>query len=164
MTTASATISPCETYRYDLQRSWIGGEGYVLFVGLNPSTADATQDDPTIRRCIGYAKAWGFAGLRMGNLFAWRGTDPNAMVQASKAGIDVIGPDNDRHLRQAAAGAALVVAAWGARGTLHGRDRAVRDMLPGMHVLKLTRDGHPGHPLYLPKALKPAPWPVAVEA
>lgn len=146
-------FSPCRAYRYTLWREWIGGEGYAMFVGLNPSTADETQDDPTIRRCIAFAKAWGYAGLCMTNLFAFRATDPKVM----KAAGDPVGPENDRHLLIAGAGAGVIVAAWGANGTHRGRDSEVRWLLPRLQCLSLTKDGHPGHPLYLRKTLTPTP-------
>lgn len=70
-------FSPCGRYRYTLWREWIGGEGFVQFIGLNPSTATDTEDDPTIRRCINYAKSWGYGGMCMTNLFAYRATLPS---------------------------------------------------------------------------------------
>lgn len=146
-------FSPCRTYRYALWREWIGGEGYAMFIGLNPSTADETKDDPTIRRCITFAKAWGYAGLCMTNLFAYRATLPRVMM----ASTDPVGPDNDAHLLELAADAGVIVAAWGTNGTHRARDAEVRKMLPAMHCLALTKDGHPGHPLYLPKTLTPVP-------
>lgn len=148
-----ADISPCGRYRYTLWRKW-GPGGTVQFVGLNPSTADATLDDPTIRRCIGFARAWGFGGLMMTNLFAWRATDPRDM----KAAADPVGPDNNGTLSAAYLNASLTVAAWGAHGTYLGRDAVVRRMLPRLHYLRLTKDGHPGHPLYLPASLRPVEW------
>lgn len=149
-----ATLSPCRTYRYDLWRTWIGGEGYAMFVGLNPSTADETQDDPTIRRCIAFAKSWGYAGLCMTNLFAFRATDPEDMKRAA----DPVGPQNDLVLKERAGRAGVVVAAWGVHGTYKNRAWAVRMALPQLHCLRLTKDGHPGHPLYLPKTLVPVEW------
>lgn len=151
--TRGTVFSPCRTYRYTLWREWIGGEGYAMFVGLNPSTADETQDDPTIRRCIAFAKAWGYGGVCMTNLFAYRATLPEVM----KATSDPVGPDNDEYLRALAADAGVVVAAWGANGTHKGRDAEVRKLLPELHCLALTKDGHPGHPLYLRKTLTPFP-------
>lgn len=148
-----ADISPCGLYRYALWRKW-GPGGTVMFVGLNPSTADATLDDPTIRRCVAFARSWGFGGLMMTNLFAWRATDPMHMLSAK----DPIGPENDMRLRAAYLNAKLTVAAWGAHGTHKGRDAAVRKMLPRLHYLRLTKAGHPGHPLYLPGELKPVPF------
>lgn len=124
-----------------------------MFVGLNPSTADETQDDPTIRRCIAFAKDWGYAGLCMTNLFAFRATDPKDM----KAAAEPTGSENDMHLKALAEGAGVIVAAWGANGTYKGRDAEVRRLLPALHYLALTKDGHPGHPLYLRKTLTPVP-------
>lgn len=151
--TRQTIFSPCRTYRYALWREWIGGEGYAMFVGLNPSTADETQDDPTIRRCIAFAKAWGYAGLCMTNLFAYRATKPADM----KVADDPIGTENDAHLLSLAQGAGVIVAAWGANGTHKGRDAEVRKLLPALHCLSLTKDRHPGHPLYLLKTLTPVP-------
>ena len=144
-------FSSCRTYRYSLWREWIGGEGYAMFVGLNPSTADETRDDPTIRRCIAFAKAWGYGGLCMTNLFAFRATDPKNM----KAIADPVGRENDAHLLALAEGAGVIIAAWGANGTHKGRDKEVRKLLPTLYCLAQTKGGHPGHPLYLPKTLTP---------
>lgn len=144
-------FSPCRTYRYALWREWIGGDGYAMFVGLNPSSADENLDDPTIRRCVAFAKMWGYSGLCMTNLFAFRATDPKDM----KAAADPVGPDNDEHLRTLAVEAGVIVAAWGANGTHRGRDAEARKMLPVLHCLALTKAGHPGHPLYLLKTLTP---------
>lgn len=151
-----ATIfSPCRTYRYALWRDFgdLAGEGYAMFIGLNPSTADEVSDDPTIRRCIAFAKSWGYGALCMTNLFAFRATDPVDM----KAVADPVGPENDYHLQRLASGAGVVVAAWGVHGTHRQRDTAVRSMMPKLHCLRKTGDGHPGHPLYLPKILTPIP-------
>ena len=148
-----ADISPCGRYRYTLWRKW-GPGGTCMFVGLNPSTADATLDDPTIRRCVAFARMWGYGGLMMTNLFAWRATDPRDMLAAE----DPVGPDNDQTLRTTWLNAAITVAAWGTHGTHQGRDAHVRAMLPALHYLRLTKDGHPGHPLYLPARLRPAKW------
>lgn len=122
-----------------------------MFVGLNPSTADETRDDPTIRRCMAFAKAWGYGGLCMTNLFSFRATDPKDM----KAAADPVGPENDAHLLALAEGAGVIIAAWGANGTHKGRDKDVRKLLPTLYCLAMTKGGHPGHPLYLPKILTP---------
>lgn len=151
--TRQTIFSPCRTYRYALWREWIGGEGYAMFVGLNPSTADETEDDPTIRRCIGFAKAWGYAGLCMTNLFAYRATKRADMLAATEP----VGQDNNTHLIANATEAGVIVAAWGANGAYRGRDVEVRSLLPALHCLQLTKGGHPGHPLYLPKTLLPVP-------
>jgi hypothetical protein len=147
-------LSPCRTYRYVLWREWIGGEGYAMFIGLNPSTADERVDDNTIRREVGYAKAWGYGALCKVNLFGYRATAPSDMLRAA----DPVGPDNDARLLELARGAGVVVAAWGIHGKHQDRDAVVRALLPGLHVLRLTKDGHPAHSLYLPKDLRPVPW------
>ena len=125
-----------------------------MFIGLNPSTADETNDDPTIRRCISFAKSWGYDGLCMTNLFAFRATNPEDMLAAA----DPIGTENDRHLVELAGKASLVIAAWGTLGVHMGRNDKVRSMIDGLNFLRLTKDGHPGHPLYLPKSLRPTEW------
>lgn len=125
-----------------------------MFIGLNPSTADETEDDPTIRRCIAFAKGWGYDSLCMTNLFAFRSTDPSVML----AEPDPIGLENDAHLLEMARGAGIVVAAWGTPGGHLGRDTAVRQLIPNLHYMRLTKDGHPGHPLYLPGDLVPIQW------
>jgi hypothetical protein len=148
-------FSPDRRHRYTLWREWIGGNGYAMFVGLNPSTADEVQDDPTIRRCIAYAKRWGYAGYCMTNIFAFRATDPRVMFAAP----DPIGAENDHYLVECAKGAGIVVAAWGAHGAYMNRGAAVAQLLPDLHYLRLTKGGFPGHPLYLPSRLVPTPWP-----
>lgn len=148
-----ADFSPCRTYRYALYRGWEPGKGYAMFVGLNPSTADENHDDPTIRRCIAFAEAWGFGALIMANLFAFRATDPAVMKSAE----DPVGPANNAWLAQVARDAGVIVAAWGAHGSYRGRDSEVKALLPNLHYLQLTKDGHPGHPLYLSKTLTPIP-------
>lgn len=155
ITQSTATFSPCRTYRYSLWRHWGPREGgYAMFVGLNPSTADETLDDPTIRRCIGFAKAWGYSGLCMTNLFAFRATDPEKMRSVE----DPVGPENDAVLQQLAKDARVVVAAWGTHGAHRGRADQVLAMLPNLHYLRLTKAGFPGHPLYLPQSLTPQPF------
>jgi len=112
------------------------------------------MDDPTIRRCIGFAKAWGFGGMVMLNLFAFRATDPKNMMAAS----DPVGPDNDATLAEHIAGSDLAVAAWGAGGWYRGRGPFIHEVYPHLQMLKLTKGGHPSHPLYLPKTLRPQEW------
>lgn len=142
--TKAATLSPCRRYRYELWRRWSDAPP-VVFIGLNPSTADETQDDATIRKCIAYAKKWGHGALCMVNLFAFRATQPKDML----AEDDPVGPDNDRVLQSLAWGCPVVIAAWGAHGSHRGRDKQVLGMLPTLYALYLTKDGKPGHPLYL---------------
>jgi hypothetical protein len=149
----SATLSPCRRYRYALWRRW-GPGAYVMFIGLNPSTADETQDDPTLRRCMTFARDWGYDALCMTNLFAYRATVPADMKRVAEP----VGAENDRTLATLARGAGLVVAAWGTHGTHLDRGQWVRQLVPGLHHLRLTQGGHPAHPLYLPAALKPQAW------
>lgn len=145
-----ATFSPCRQYRYQLWRIWDESKLPLNVIGLNPSTADETQDDPTIRRCIQFAKDWGYGGLLMTNIFAFRATEPEVMKKASEP----IGADNDQWLRESAAGAGLILAAWGNHGKHLNRADAVRRLITGMHCFKITKKGQPEHPLYQPKDAK----------
>ncbi|MBY0473759.1 MAG: DUF1643 domain-containing protein [Nitrosomonas sp.] len=145
-------FSPCRTYRYTLWRNWIGGAGYAMFIGLNPSTADELQDDPTVRRCINFSKEWGFSALCMTNIFGYRATDPQVM----KAVSDPVGPENDEMLIDVAKNAGVIIAAWGTHGVHHRRAEKVKQILGDkLMCLRLTKEGYPAHPLYLPKNLKP---------
>jgi hypothetical protein len=150
------TFSPCRTYRYVLWRQWdVTNHAYAMFIGLNPSTADEVNDDPTIRRCAGYARRWGYGALCVANLFAYRTPHPKVM----KAYPDPVGADNDVWLVRLANGAGVVVAAWGVDGTHLRRDRVITRLLAGkLSCLRLTKDGHPWHPLYLRKTLEPVPF------
>lgn len=148
-----AFISECGRYRYALWCKW-DERPFVGFCCLNPSIADANVNDPSFTRMMNFARAWGYGGVLVTNMFAWRATDPRDMLAAA----DPVGPDNDAVLRISYQECALTVAAWGTQGTHRGRDAAVRKMLPNLHYLRLTKGGHPGHPLYLPAHLKPVPW------
>ncbi len=150
---SGAEFSPCRLYRYSLWRLW-DDRPKVAFIGLNPSTADETADDPTIRRCIGYASDWGYGGLYMLNLFAFRATDPKDM----KAASDPVGPDNNLALTGHALTCAKTIAAWGNDGLYRARSAAVRAMLPRLYCLGLNANGEPKHPLYLAKNLRPVLW------
>lgn len=131
------------------------------FIMLNPSTADEARKDPTVTRCQIYAADWGYDHLIVLNLFAYRATEPEDM----KAQEDPVGRDNDLWLRRVCEGVlkhgGVIVCAWGTHATHHDRERKVLagalDGIP-LHALKLTKDGHPHHPLYLPKTLRPQPW------
>ncbi|WP_146396928.1 DUF1643 domain-containing protein [Pseudobythopirellula maris] len=148
-----ASFSHCGVYRYSLRRYWGNGE-VLLVVGLNPSTADATKDDPTVRRCVGFAKSWGFGTLIIANLFAYRATDPTVLAQVS----DPVGPSNDRTLKRLAAQADFVLAAWGTRGKLSDREQRVLTYLQEPYCLGTTSDGHPRHPLYVRADQQPQPY------
>ncbi len=135
------------TYRYSLERSW-GDAPRVGFVMLNPNRADEVSDDPTIRRCIGFAKFWGYGGLEVVNLFACRAKTPNLLKQVN----DPIGKENDRAILNLANRVELIVVAWGNWGTLRGRDRTVIQLLNShstLYCLGTTKLGQPRHPLYL---------------
>lgn len=150
----SAVLSEDRVYRYSLARWWDEALPKVLFVGLNPSTADASIDDPTIRKCIGYARRWGYGGFLMANLFAFRSSRPMEMKNAREP----IGPDNNAYLRAAVDQTAITVCAWGTHGAFRDRDAAVLKLLNekrGVYCLRTTKAGHPEHPLYLPGELMP---------
>lgn len=149
----SAHFSACRRYRYDLWRRWADGP-YCMFIGLNPSTADESADDPTIRRCIGFARTWGYSALCMTNLFAFRATDPKVMKSEE---FPIGGHENDIALRSLADGAGVVIAAWGVHGAHQDRASAVIKMIPKLHCLGLSKDGHPRHPLYLKGDCLPVP-------
>jgi len=147
-----AEFSDCGRYRYKLWRVWDGTRPPVLFIMLNPATADATRNDPTIRRCIGFARDWGYGGVRVGNLFAWRTPYPYAL----RAAPEPIGEGNDRALRELAEGAALVVAAWGVHGAWRDRAQAFRQVFTHpLHALGITKSGEPAHPLRLRRTCTP---------
>jgi hypothetical protein len=152
----TAKLSECRKYRYALWRTWDDSLPYVLFVGLNPSTADETSDDPTLTRCINFAKSWGYGGVCMANLFAFRATEPFDM----KASDDPVGSENNNWLKSLAKDAAIVVAAWGNDGAYLGRSKKVVELIPNMHCLKLNKSGEPAHPLYQPARLQPVPMDI----
>ncbi|MDB5309120.1 MAG: hypothetical protein JWO38_3322 [Gemmataceae bacterium] len=147
----NAVISDCGRYRYVLTRQVGPGMRSVTFIMLNPSTADATTDDHTIRKCIGFARRWGCGKLTVLNLFAFRATKPPVMKKAA----DPVGPENkawfDQHLAEASE--SLVVCAWGVHGAHQDQDLAVLGWLERLGIqpqaLAITKDGHPQHPLML---------------
>ena len=146
----NATFSDCRKYRYALSRTWDGKKKTVLFIGLNPSTADEKIDDPTIRRCINYAQNWGYGSLLMVNLFAYRATIPTELKNVKNP----IGNDNDLHITELLKKADLAVAAWGNEGSLLNRDKDVKKIIPKLMCLKINKSGQPAHPLYQKKDLK----------
>lgn len=153
---SGATFSEDRVFRYRLWRTWAEGMPRTLVViGLNPSTADETMNDPTIRRCIQFAKREGCGSLVMLNLFAFRATDPVALRRRYVAGWDCVGPLNDSAIIDACTlPQVVVVAAWGGLGKLGGRDEQVLKILRArgvrVHCLGLTKLDTPRHPLYLP--------------
>ncbi len=148
MKPSGALFDQSGRYRYLLWRAWDDGARRAAFIMLNPSTAGAAIDDPTIRRCIAYARAWGYGVLYVGNLFAYRATDPRALYGAN----DPIGPENDAYLVAIARRCDLIVCAWGVHGALGDRGAAVLALLGAIapvYCFGCTKDGHPRHPLYL---------------
>lgn len=165
-------FSPDRAYRYTLWRTFETGllpapvisggnvakEGYVQFIGLNPSTADETQDDPTIRRCIDFSKRWGYGAFCMTNIFGFRATDPKDMFahqESSEARIE-----NAKHVERIAESAGLIICAWGKHGEHLKRGEKFIEHLSHirgftLHHLGLNGDGSPKHPLYLKAATQP---------
>ena len=151
-------MSPDRRYRYSLEASISGGERRVcLFLMLNPSTADETKSDPTVTRCKGFARTWGYGSLWVCNLFALRSTSPDALVGSP----DPTGPQNDGHILGYARSADRIVCAWGNHGLHRNRGERVLRMLEEdglsgrMCHLGLTRKGQPRHPLYLRANTRP---------
>lgn len=160
-------FSDDRVYRYFLSQRWDEGP-LMQFIGLNPSTADEQQDDPTIRRCKAFAKSLGAGGIAMTNLFAFRSTDPAGLKTARNpigeeglfitVGNTELSNKNDFYLYTTALSAKWRIACWGTHGTLHYRNIKVKQLIPDLLCLKKTKDGHPQHPLYLKADLKPIPF------
>ena len=154
----SAVISECGKFRYRLGRRWDATCEVLAYVMLNPSTADAEQDDATIRRCIGFAKAHGFGGIEVVNLYAYRATKP---ADLRKAGYPV-GPENDAHIESVARHAGTVCVAWGSNVAGLERPQIVLPMLRNLGVqpmcLNITKSGFPSHPLMLPATCRLMPF------
>jgi hypothetical protein len=172
-----AVFSSCRSYRYVLWREWWQDQlprpicrdcadydgvcpntgrrcdpaSYLMVIGLNPSTADEAKNDPTIRRCMGFAHRWGFGALCMTNLFAYRSTDPDVMKRQDEP----VGPENDAWIISCAKGAGLVLAAWGKNGAFRDRASQVLKQVGKLYCLRLNADGSPEHPLYVPSNTLP---------
>lgn len=142
-----ATYSSCDKYRYELWRIWDSNCPAAMFIGLNPSTANASQDDPTIRRCIDFAQRFEYGGLIVCNLFAYCATHISDLL----ASEDPVGRENDTYLIKNAQEAAIVIAAWGNNGSYLNRSESVLALMPSLYCLKVNVTGAPAHPLYLPK-------------
>lgn len=156
---AVAVFSEDMLYRYRLERCWDPARRRMLFIMLNPSTADAFVLDPTVRRCVGFARREGCGSVEVVNLFALRSTDPKALYEHE----DPVGPDNLEQIAEAIDGADILVAAWGAHAgplaeTVANQPSAVLDLADeagkSLLCLGLTQAGHPCHPLYV-KAEQP---------
>ncbi|WAL58838.1 DUF1643 domain-containing protein [Thermocoleostomius sinensis] len=155
-------------YRYLLWRTWELAAPRLAFVMLNPSTADAHTNDPTIRRCISFAQSWGYGSLEVVNLFARMATHPRQLQQVT----DPVGVECDRHLIGAISRADRVILAWGKGGSLYQRDRSVLQLLthhranhcvvPPLYCLGVTQNGQPRHPLYLRRNTQLSPFPLSI--
>ncbi|GMU47054.1 MAG: hypothetical protein AMXMBFR26_18360 [Porticoccaceae bacterium] len=149
---ADARFSACRRHRYALWRRWAPGP-QVLFILLNPAAADEQRNDPTIRRCLGFARAWGYGALAVANLFAHRAASAAELARlAATAPVHLVGADNDAWLLRLYRESDLAIAGWGNQGRLLGRSRAVRTLTPDLYCLGCTRLGEPRHPLYVPTA------------
>lgn len=165
-TKSSAKLSDCGTYRYELIREWSMSdlasnsvkEGKVVFCLLNPSTADAVNDDRTITRCVGFAQNWGYSRLVVVNLYAYRTPDPDELLQCS----DPVGANNDKYILNNTKEAALFVAGWGTKSPTPIRQNDVLDMLRSrgivVHALGVNADGTPKHPSRLSGRTVPRPY------
>lgn len=152
--TYGTTFSDDRRHRFTLHRPLGGERGLLVFVGLNPSTADARVDDPTVRRCIRYGRDWGYSDLIVLNVFSVRSTDPTKLYKMKRPNRE----ENDLLIEHYCRAADLVVAAWGVHGTHRGRAAEVLSILQacgGVYALALTKDGYPRHPLYLKADLRP---------
>ncbi|MEU0078635.1 DUF1643 domain-containing protein [Micromonospora tulbaghiae] len=158
--TASATFSPCRTWRYSLTRRWQPNTETICFLMLNPSVADAFKADRTVARCIDFARRWGFGGLLVLNCFGLRSTDPKGLLTHPNP----VGPDNDAVIGERLARlSGPVVAAWGVHATYQDRAAQVAELVSTvgrrLMCLGVTKDGHPRHPLYVPGVTELAEWP-----
>ncbi len=154
---AGAVFSPDRVYRYSLWRIWDRNKPIVLFILLNPSTADEVRLDPTLTRCKNFAMQWGYGGMLVGNIFALKSTNPKALYISN----DPIGPENDEYLLRMIRHAAMTVVGWGVHGSFLSRGDTVLKMIPYPYAFGLNEDGTPKHPLYLSKnaGLIPLPKP-----
>jgi hypothetical protein len=148
-----AKFSDCGKYRFFLQRMWDESLPSIMFIGLNPSTANESTDDPTIRRVKGFAKEWGFGGVYMVNLFGIVSSDPSIIIQSPEP----VGKDNNRWIKAIAKRVQTVVFAWGAftAAKASQQDSLITNQFPKAIALRKTKDGFPGHPLYVPSNVKP---------
>ena len=166
---SSAEFDPSQQYRYTLTRGWPDWDDKntrrLFFIMLNPSTATAEENDPTVRRCMGYAYDWGYRQLTVLNIFALRSTDPSALYTHP----DPVGPDNNKIIEREIKDAKkvtkldpLIICAWGTHGDLNGRGEDVvmllKDIKAIPYCFKTTKGGQPQHPLYLAADLRPYPY------
>jgi hypothetical protein len=151
---SDADFSLCRTWRYSLTRTWRADRGTIVFIGLNPSSADEVKNDPTVSRCIGFARRWGYGGMVMLNAFAYRATDPKDLKKAP----DPVGPHNDYWILIQSFAADVVVGCWGNHGRFRDRETRVVELVPRLLCFGKTKLGCPKHPLYLPGDAKLEPF------
>ena len=147
-----AILSKNRLYRYALWREWDSSKGVCVFICLNPSSADETEDDPTLRRCVNFAKSWGFGKCVILNLFAYRATDPDELKKQDKP----VGYKNNYHIKAQSSLADLVVVAWGNHGSFLERDKKVLKLFKDIPIkcFQVTAKGQPAHPLYQSKTVQ----------
>ncbi len=158
---AGAIFSDCRLYRYRLWRVWDASKPAVAFCMLNPSTADEDHLDPTLKRCLQFAKDWGFGRMDIVNLFAWRSTDPKAMKRTEHPESELDGFKNNNAIADAQAECNQLICAWGVDGAFCSRGSIVKSFLKArrpIYHLGLTKEGFPRHPLYTLGDLKPILW------
>lgn len=156
---SGAIFDNSQKYRYLLWRSWNSDAPRITFIMLNPSTANEFENDPTIRRCINFAKHWGFGSLGVVNLFAYRATNPNEIYDVTEP----VGEENDTYLLQELKQTELVILAWGTKGAYLNRDKEVLQLLSSfdLYAIDVSKEGHPKHPLYLRADSTPAKYQYA---
>ncbi|SFV56482.1 hypothetical protein MNB_SV-14-19 [hydrothermal vent metagenome] len=147
-------LSKDRKYRYFLSRVWDKTKPMVMIIGLNPSTADETEDDPTTERCISFSKSWGYGGVYMLNLFAFRSTQPKDMFNE----LNPIGLKNDDYIKIYSKKVDIIICAWGNNGGYKNRSQYIREEFDNLFYIKLNQTGEPSHPLYLKSDLLPKKW------
>ncbi len=157
-----AVFDSKRVYRYVLWRLWNRESPPLITIMLNPSTADEEILDPTVKKCVKWARVWGYGGLYVLNAFALRSTDPELLAEHVHEGKDPVGPENDFHITKALAehpGARLVVG-WGKHATLLNRHQRMIELLAAreLYCLGINKDGSPQHPLYIANATEPKVW------
>lgn len=150
---AGARFDEDRIYRWLLWRRWEACSGTVLWVMLNPSTADETRLDPTLRRCFGFTREWGYGAMEVCNAYGLRSTNPTGLWEVD----DPVGPDNDVTIVERSKLADLVVVGWGVNIEAD-REAEVSALLPEAMCLGVTKKGHPVHPLYQPRDAMLVPW------
>lgn len=149
-----AILSEDRKYRYILSRIWDEAKPTVLFIGLNPSTADETTDDPTIRRCINFAKSWRYDGILMANLFAFRSTNSKGLYTEQ----DPVGSANDFYIKEYSDKPKLTIACWGNHGNFINHSEEVCKLVNSLYCLDINKSGEPKHPLYVKHNTTPKPY------